>query len=66
MFKCRKKLISVSTLRGKKQNESKKYRSSRQMVFCEKGVLKNLARFTGEQLRFLTELQIVCKIFRNF
>ena len=41
MFKNRKKLVSISSLGGKKQlSEWKKSRSSRPEVFCQKGFLK--------------------------
>ena len=62
--KIEKKLVSISSLGGKKKQNSKtnekiQKQSSRRVY--KKGVFKNFAKFTGKHLRwslFLTELQV--------
>ena len=50
MFKNRKNLVSISSLGRQTVQRRKKSRSSRPVVFCKKGVLKNFVKFTGKHL----------------
>ena len=60
MLKNRKNLVSISSLGGKKETvkRMKKSRSSRQMVFYKKGVLKISQDSHEKHLHFLTELYL--------